>query len=88
MEMTIYKHRKDGKLYMFHTIEKENGKKEIMAIPVRHDGKPIVNCDKNDFVLHSMDQKQKEYGIKRKNSIKDSDERKLGIKLRYHQNKE
>jgi hypothetical protein len=57
MEMTIYKHRKDGKLYMFHTIEKENGKKEVMAIPVSHDGKPIVNCDTNDFVLHSIEQK-------------------------------
>jgi hypothetical protein len=57
MEMTIYKHRKDGKLYMFHTIEKENGYKEIMAIPVSHEGKPIVNCDIKDFVLHSIDQK-------------------------------
>jgi hypothetical protein len=57
MEMTIYRHKKDGKLYMFHAIEKENGKKEIMAIPVRHDGKPLVNCDTNDFVLHSIDQK-------------------------------
>ena len=84
MEMTIYKHRKDGKLYMFHTIEKENGYKEIMAIPVSHEGKPIVNCDIKDFVLHSIDQKQKEYGIKRK----DRDEREIGIKLRYHQRQE
>lgn len=59
MEMTIYKHRKDGKLYFFHTVEKENGNKEIMAIPIRHDGNPIVNCDPKDFVLHSMDQKGK-----------------------------
>jgi hypothetical protein len=36
-------------------FEKENGKKEIMAIPVRHDGNPIVNCDTKDFVLHSID---------------------------------
>lgn len=84
MEMTIYKHRKDWKLYMFHTIEKENGKKEVMAIPVSHDGKPIVNCDTNDFVLHSIEQKQKEYGIKGK----DRDEREIGIKLRYHQRQE
>jgi hypothetical protein len=55
MEMTIYKHQKDGKLYVFHTVEKDGGKKEIMAIPVRHDGKPIVNCDTKDFVLYSMD---------------------------------
>ena len=55
MEMTIYKYMKDGKLYMFHTVEKENGKKEILAIPVKHDGKSIVNCDIKDFVLHSMD---------------------------------
>jgi hypothetical protein len=54
MEMTIYKHRKDGKLYVFHIVEKDGGKKEIMALPLRHDGKPIVNCDPKDFVQHSM----------------------------------
>jgi hypothetical protein len=55
MEMTIYKHKKDGKLYMFHIVEKDKGKKEVMAIPVKHDGRPIVNCNPKDFVLYSMD---------------------------------
>ena len=55
MEMTIYKYKKDGKLYMFHVVKKEDGSETLLALPVRHDGKPIVGCDRKDFVLVSID---------------------------------
>lgn len=56
MEMTIYKHRKDGKLYLLHEVEKD-GKKSTIALPVRHGGKPMVDCDPKDFVIHYLDSK-------------------------------
>jgi hypothetical protein len=56
MEMTIYKHRKDGRLYLLHEVEKD-GKKSTMALPVRHGGKVIVDCDPKDFVIYSLDPK-------------------------------
>ena len=51
--MKIYKHKKTGKLYFLHVIDKELGKKKFIALPFKHDGKPINNCDTNDFVPHS-----------------------------------
>jgi hypothetical protein len=56
MEMVIYKHIKDGRLYLLHEVEKD-GKKSTMALPVRHDGKVIVDCNPKDFVIHSLDPK-------------------------------
>ena len=35
--MTVYRHKKDGKLYVLHAIESPAGKKFI-AMAYRHDG--------------------------------------------------
>jgi len=56
MEMTVYKYRVDGKLYVMHTIDSQSGKKHI-ALAYRHDGKPIVGCDPKDFAPAYIDKK-------------------------------
>lgn len=43
--MKVFKYIEDGKLYC---IVELNGSKT--AIPVRHEGKPIVNCDVSKFL--------------------------------------
>ncbi len=54
--MTVYRHKKDGKLYVLHAIESPAGKKFI-AMAYRHDGKPMVGCDPKDFTLAYIDKK-------------------------------
>jgi len=56
MEMTVCKHKKDGKLYVLHAIESPSGKKFI-AMAYRHDGKPLVGCDPKDFAPANTDKK-------------------------------
>lgn len=56
MEMTVCKHKKDGKLYVLHAIDSPSGKKFI-AMAYRHDGKPLVGCDPKDFAPANTDKK-------------------------------
>lgn len=48
--MTTYKNKKDGRTYLLKLIE-AGGKKIFVALPIKHDGKPIVGCDPKDFVV-------------------------------------
>jgi hypothetical protein len=48
--MKLFKNNKDGQLYVIHSIEQNKGRKiTYIAMPYRHDGKPIVGCDMKDF---------------------------------------
>jgi hypothetical protein len=43
--MKIYKNIKDNKLYMLY-----NTGSSYMALPYKHNGKPIANCDIKEFI--------------------------------------
>lgn len=48
--MTIFKNIKDGKLYTLYNT----GKDLYIAIPYRHNGKPIAMCKMSEFIPISM----------------------------------
>ena len=43
--MSVYKNIKDGKLYILY-----NSGVSYTALPYKHDGKPIINCNVKEFI--------------------------------------
>ena len=49
--MKIFKNIKDGKLYILYNItHKGHAGTCYMALPYKHEGKPISHCDIKEFI--------------------------------------